>query len=99
MNTAQFDRLDWTTWEPSYTESTETIIRAIAEKVGGDAVDAVDAINGLLEAAGWQWIDTTVIADQTGQYHPLASCHTWLDTITAAFRLYQQFRAMGWLTS
>ena len=96
VSNAEFDRLNWTTWQPRSTDKAD-ILRVIAAKIGGDEIDAIDAIMALLDGAGWRWADQNVLIDPRGQYPPFAACHTFAQVAAAAFMLYQKFQINGWL--
>jgi len=89
--------MEWTTWMPTPSMNKADILRIIAGKIGGDEIDAIDAIMNLIENAGWKWADQNVVVDHKGQYHPFAACHTFAQVAAAAFVLHQRFQANGWL--
>ena len=86
---------------PAPTMTNADMITVIARLVQGDLVDALDAILALLNESGWEWRKPEgyfgAVVDNHGEYHLLHYSQSWPDAVANAYRLHQQYRAMGWL--
>lgn len=73
----------------------------IAQLIGGDIYDAIDAVLSYIENQGWQWKKPEgyhgAVIDNQGEYHLLHMAHTFSDAVADAFRLLKQFEAHGWV--